>query len=137
MVREENLHSKIALLRRYLGKLERYRILPIDRIQADQDLQGATERYLFLAAQCAIDASEMYCKLKQLGKPESMSQIFDLLRESNVIDGDLASSLIRMVGFRNALSHGYEHLDYRIVSEVLQHRLHDLEALAGQLERSL
>jgi uncharacterized protein YutE (UPF0331/DUF86 family) len=137
MVRIENIYSKLSLLRKVLKKLERYRALPIDQIIADQDLQGATERYLFLASQCAIDASEMYCKLKSLGKVESMSQTFELLHEAGVIDQALCSSMIRMVGFRNALSHGYENLDYRIVDDVLRNKLSELERLAQCLERAV
>ena len=88
-----------------------------------------------MAAQAGIDLIEMYCKLKQLGKSESMTEAINLVRVSGVIPNQLAEKLIRMVGFRNYLSHGYEHLDYKVVEKVLYGSLGDLSELADILEK--
>ena len=135
MVRIENVESKIAYLRQVIKKLARYQAMPFEKILADQDLIAAVERYLFLAAQAGIDLIEMYCKLKQLGKSESMTEAINLVRVSGVIPNQLAEKLIRMVGFRNYLSHGYEHLDYKVVEKVLYGSLGDLSELADILEK--
>lgn len=137
MVRIENIESKISSLHTYLDKLSRYQSIKIEEIKADQDLTGATERYLFLATQAAIDLAEMTTKLKKLGKCESMSQAFILLKEADIIDEELCERMIRMVGFRNALSHGYEDLDYSIVNKVLQNGLLDIEALVASIKDSV
>ena len=137
MVRTENIESKLSSLRSYLDLLERYRSRDIEEIRSDPDLRGATERYLFLATQSAIDAAEMYCKLKDLGKPDSMARAFELLYDSKVIDSSLRDAMVRMVGFRNALSHGYENLDYTIVEGVLVSGLSDLERLIQAIQSVL
>ena len=137
MVRAENIESKIGALRAHLKLLERYKHLSIQEIQSSQDLKGATERYLFLATQCSIDLAEMACKFKGLGKPGSMGQSFELLCDHSLIDKSLYSSLIRMVGFRNALSHGYENLNYAVVEDVLKNRLADLEQFIAKIEKAI
>ncbi len=137
MVRIENIESKISTLREFLKKLSRYQSMSIEEIQGDQDLQGATERYLFLATQAAIDIAEMTCKVKKFKKAESMAEAFETLRSEGIIEDSLCESLVRMVGFRNALSHGYENLDYSIVEDVLKVRLKDLEDFAEIIEVNL
>lgn len=135
MVRHENIESKLAALRRYRELLDRYRARPFPELRADPDLLGATERYLFLAVQAAIDLAEMTCRLRDLGRPDSMAHGFELLRRNAVITDVLADSLIRMIGFRNALGHGYENLDYGIVEDVLRNRLADIDQFAEIIRR--
>ena len=137
MVRLVNIESKLSFLRSTLLKLKRYQGMSMEQILGDQDIQGAVERYLYLAMQAAIDIAEMYCKLKSHGKPESMSHSIEILREHQLIDEPLAGNLIKMVGFRNRLAHGYEIVDYKIVEDVLKVHLQDLEALAQIIEASL
>ena len=135
MVRESNIESKLAFLRATLARLVRYQTMTSSELTANQDIRAAVERYLYLAVQSAIDAAEMYCKLKQLGRPESMAAAIELVRSAGVIDTDMAGRLIKMVGFRNILSHSYEILDYQIVEAVLKSGLKDLEEFASSLER--
>lgn len=137
MVRAENLETKLASLRRFLLAIERYRTIPIAKVLADQDLRGAAERYLYLAAQASIDLAEMFISIKQLGKCESMTDAFRVLERAAVIDSNLCSKLIRMVGFRNALSHGYENLNYQIVEQVLQQEVLDLYHFADLIEAQI
>ena len=134
MVRPENVESKIAALRSYLKLIQRYRNKSISQLTSDIDVKGAVERYLFLACQSAIDLAEMLCKLKGLGKPDSMARAFELLHVAQVIDEPLFQKLVKMVGFRNALSHGYENLNYQIVMQVLQVGIKDLESFAREAE---
>lgn len=137
MVRPENLRSKLAALRRYVGLLETFRARSLDEIRADAYLRGALERYLFLAVQATIDLSEMLCALKELERPASMSRGFSILEAAGILPPDLSLSLQRMVGFRNALVHGYENLDYSIIEDVPRVRLGELEDFGRIVENAL
>lgn len=137
MVRPENITARLAAYRRYRDLLDRYVGMAIETVRADDDLRGAMERYLYLAVQAVIDMADMLCRHEKLGAPESMSHSFTLLRESGRLRPELAESLIQMIGFRNALAHGYENLDYGIVGNVLKHRLTDLDAFAEFVERRI
>jgi uncharacterized protein YutE (UPF0331/DUF86 family) len=136
MVRTENIETKLAALRQYLDKLERYRALPLDEILASQDLTGAAERYLYLACQAAIDAAEMFCKARKLGRMQSMSEGFQLLAASGLLPPELADSLVRMVGFGNALAHGYDRIDRSIFENVLRVRIDDLKLFLELMEEA-
>jgi uncharacterized protein YutE (UPF0331/DUF86 family) len=95
-------------------------------VLANPDLIGACERYLYLAAQSTIDIAEMVVKNEELGTLESMSESFEKLGVAGILDNNLKDKLIKMVGFRNALSHGYEKLNYGLVEKVLKHDTDDL-----------
>jgi uncharacterized protein YutE (UPF0331/DUF86 family) len=123
--------------RRSLDLLERLRLKPIGDIRADPFLLGALERYLFLAAQASIDLAEQYGVLKGFGPATTMTQGFLLLQEHGIISLELADSLKGVVGFRNALVHGYENFDMRIVDDVLMTRLADLPRFADVIEAAL
>lgn len=126
MVRPENIQSKIAQLNELLDILRRYQVMEFSKIQADYNLRGALERYLYLATQSAIDLAEMLVKQKKLGTVESMAALFETLRDAGIISVELSERLVRMVGFRNTLSHGYAHLDYKIVEAALRSGVSDL-----------
>lgn len=137
MVRAENIERKLSFLRATLLKLKRYQDMTLEQIRSNQDIQGAVERYLYLAAQASIDASEMYCKLKNFAKPESMAHSIEILQEHKVVGAALADKLMKMVGFRNRLAHGYEIIDYKVVEDVLRGHLDDLEEFAVALEKGM
>jgi uncharacterized protein YutE (UPF0331/DUF86 family) len=130
MVRKENLVSKLESISKYFVHLEKYRSVPFQEIRNDPDRLAAAERFLYLLAQSAIDMAEMLVKLHTLGKPETMSQAFEQLFENGYIEEREARSMIEMVGFRNALSHGYESFNYAVMERVLSEHVDDVAKFA-------
>jgi uncharacterized protein YutE (UPF0331/DUF86 family) len=136
MVRRENIVSKIAGINRYRTELKRFQAMSFSDISADLDRMLALERLLYLVAQATIDLAEMLVKLKSYGKPETMSEAFDLLVQAKYINSDLGGSLVKIVGFRNILSHGYDKIERAVIESVLNKHLHEIdEFLALVLER--
>lgn len=136
MVRQENIRSKISSLRKYLGKLQAYEGLSLDEIMQDDERRAAIERFLYLATQAGIDLAEMLVKLHAFGRPETMTECFHALLDQEYIPEELAGSLIRMVGFRNVLSHGYEFINYSIVRDALNFHVRDLESFVQIIEKT-
>jgi len=64
-----------------------------------------------------------------LGTVQWYSDIPTILAERGGLSPELRDRWIRMIGFRNTPVHEYLDLDRRIVHEVLQHGLGDLERL--------
>ena len=91
------------------------------------------ERYLYLAAQSAIDLAESLIAFKNLRKPATMAESFRILQEEGLISAELAGKLARMAGFRNILAHAYEDIDGDIVYDVLQNRSKDLEEFLDRI----
>lgn len=121
------IENKISSIQKYLKILGGYKGVSEEKILKDINLKGALERYLYLAVQSTIDLAEAVLSYKKFRKPTTMSEVFYILGEEDIIDQDLASKLANMVGFRNIIAHDYEELNYDIVFAVLKERLKDIE----------
>ena len=127
MVRRENIVSKVSAINKYRTELKRFQAMNFRDISSDTDRMLALERLLYLVAQATIDLAEMLVKLKSFGKPETMSEAFDLLVQAKYINADLGGALAKMVGFRNILSHGYDKIEQSVIESVLYQRLNDID----------
>lgn len=124
----EKIQKKTENLSRYLSLLERYKSRGFSEVLADPDLIEACERCLYLAMQSAINLAEIVVKQEKLGSLDSMSEAFEKLGQVGILSQDLTASLVKIVGFRNALSHGYEKINYKVMEQVLFINLSDLAA---------
>lgn len=122
-----DIENKISSVKKYLGILERYKKYSREKIEQDIDVRGAVERYLYLTAQSTIELAEAIIAYKKFRKPTSMSENFSVLNEEGIISLELAENLIKMTGFRNAIAHDYDNIDYDIVYDVLHHKLDDIK----------
>jgi uncharacterized protein YutE (UPF0331/DUF86 family) len=64
-----------------------------------------------------------------LGEVNWYSDIAAIMEEKGYISVELREKWIRIVGFRNVLVHQYIEVDRKIVYDVLQNKLGDLEEL--------
>ncbi|MBI5407068.1 MAG: DUF86 domain-containing protein [Nitrospirae bacterium] len=128
------IENKISSIRKYLKILERYPEYSRKEIEENIDIRGAVERYLYLAAQAAIDLAEAVIAYRDLRKPATMSEAFYILNEEDIISGECADKMVRMVGFRNVIAHDYEKVNYDIVYDILHHRLKDIEEFIEKIE---
>ncbi len=131
------IENKISSVRKYLKILQRYKGYKKEEIEGDIDIRGAVERYLYLAVQSAIDLAEAVIAYKGFRKPTTMSEAFDILNEERLIPAKLTNELVKMVGFRNIITHDYEKLDYKIVYNVLQNGRKDIESFLKRIEERL
>ena len=127
------IENKISATKKYLNILERYKKYSKQEIENNIDIRGAIERYLYLAVQSAIDLAESVIAFRKLRKPTTMAESFHILHEAGIIPGNSVRKLVQMTGFRNAIAHAYEDLDYDIVFDVLHNGrldiLHFLETI--------
>jgi len=131
------IESKANAVKKYLQILERYKKISLKEIEKDVDLKGAAERYLYLAVQAAIDLADALISFKDLRKPETLSDNFEILRAEKIISDDLADRLTKMVGFRNILAHDYGKVDYAVVGDILRFGLKDLEKFLAAVAKSV
>ena len=128
------IENKISSNRKYLKILKRYKVYSRQEIEENVDIRGAVERYLYLAAQAAIDLAEAVISYKGFRKPTTMSETFYILNEEDIVSGELTEKMVRMVGFRNVMAHDYEKVNYDIVYDVLQNRLADVAEFIERIE---
>ena len=135
MTSKKAIALKIQSLRQYMLIIRKLESISLKKLETDDILRGAVERYLYLACQAAIDIAEQVVALKRLPSPQSAADAFDTLADAGFIKRELAEQLIAMVGFRNILAHGYESVDYRIVKKILVSGKEDLIALVRSVEK--
>jgi uncharacterized protein YutE (UPF0331/DUF86 family) len=127
---DEEIFSKLELLREYIEILKGYQDYSIDDIDQDHTLRGAVERYLEVSLECMIDIGEMIISRQSLKKPESYKEIFTILGDNGILPQDFSRKISPAAGFRNVLVHMYAHIDMERVYFYLQNHLDDLEQFA-------
>lgn len=88
--------------------------------------QDAAVLNVVRACEQAIELANVVIKERRLGVPVTSAESFDLLQQSDVIDGALAGRLKRMTGFRNVVIHNYQRVEIAIVASVIETGLDDL-----------
>jgi len=108
-----------------------------EEIARDIREERFAEHTLQIAIQAALDVASHIVSDERLGEPRTNRELFDLLARRGWLAGDLATTMRRMVGFRNILVHGYETVDLGILKDVLEHRLDDLLAFVAAVRTRL
>ncbi|MGH9602024.1 MAG: type VII toxin-antitoxin system HepT family RNase toxin, partial [Terriglobales bacterium] len=72
---------------------------------------------------------------RRLGVPQDSRDAFDLLQSKGLVDGELATSMKRMVGFRNVAVHEYTRLNLDIVKALITQRLDEFLKFSQRMLR--
>lgn len=137
MVRPEIIHKRLIKLDEYLSFLYRARKYSYEEFISDPEHYGSAERFLHLAIETVTDIGNHLIAELNLGQVEWYSDIPRLLADRGYLSPELADKWIRMIGFRNTLVHEYIEIDRKIVFDVLQNNLADLEELKKIFARFL
>ncbi len=121
--------KRLDKLGEYLSILRKLREYEWEEFIRDPERYGSAERFLQLAIEAVNDIGSHLIAALSLGTVNWYSDIPVILEEKEYIPPELRERWIRMIGFRNVLVHDYLEVDRRVVYEVLQRGLEDLEAL--------
>lgn len=133
MVDPDRVRRLLGALETYRGHLARLRALPLATYLDDEAFAG---RYLVqAAAQVCIDVANHVISSEGWRVPRDHRDAFTVLEEHETLDADLAERLRGLAGLRNRLVHLYDDIDDRLVHELLQERLTDLDAFAAAVAR--
>jgi uncharacterized protein YutE (UPF0331/DUF86 family) len=130
MVRPEVIQKRLGKVEEYLTILKRMQHYSPDQFVADPEKYGSAERFLQLTIEALSDIGSHLIADLNLGALDSASDIPRILCEKGYLGEKLRDVWIRMIGFRNILVHDYLDVDRRVVHEVLQKNLNDIQALA-------
>jgi uncharacterized protein YutE (UPF0331/DUF86 family) len=119
--------SKLRSIDEYYSILLKYRKYSQDELKNDVALKGSLERYLYLLCQSAIDLGEAVIAFKDFYRPSSYSDIFQILKEKEIISLEMMKKLIDMTGFRNAIIHDYQKFDFNVAYQVLMVGMDDIK----------
>ncbi len=97
---------------------------------ADRALQAQAERWLYLAAECALDLASHLIADKGWQTPVTYREAFRTLEQRGVLPPDLTKKMEGWAGLRNVLVHMYLDVDHATIHEILRNDLDELEAFA-------
>lgn len=125
--------NKVAVIERCVARVhEEYDLDPIN-FASDYTRQDAAILNIQRACQAALDLANSVVRDQMIGIPQSARDVYTLMADRNIISTGLASTLKRMVGFRNVAVHDYQSLQTEIVQDVITNRLDDLLVFAQQV----
>ena len=137
MVDPEVFDRRLAKLESLLRDLHGLSASERESFLADRGLQAQAERWLQLAAECAIDLAHHLIAERGWKTPASYRDAFEVLRAEGVIDAELTDRMQGWAGLRNVLTHVYLEVDHARLHEILRNELPQLSAYAAALHAAL
>ena len=129
MVQTEIIRKRLSRLDEILTVLKHLRNYSLEAFLATPEYYGSAERFLQIAIETTTDIGGHIIADLKLGEVNWYSDIPALLAEKKFISSELREKWVRMIGFRNILVHDYLEVDRKIVYDVMQNHLQDLEEL--------
>jgi uncharacterized protein YutE (UPF0331/DUF86 family) len=119
--------NKKESIERCIKQIRTYYQLPANgAFEEDYLRQDAIAMNLQRACEQCIDLANHTIRVRKLGLPKESRDSFRLLANNHLISQELAVRLEGMVGFRNVLIHEYQHMDLKIMVDVVENKLDDL-----------
>ncbi len=129
MVRVDVIQRRLVKLDEYLAILRTLSRYSFEEFTADPEHYGSAERFLQLAIELLTDMGNHVIADLGLGTVDSYGDVPRVLAGKGYIAEEAAEEWVRMIGFRNVLVHNYLDIERRIVYDVLQTKLDEMEAL--------
>ena len=137
MVDRDVFERRLARLEVLLRDLRVLARTPRERFLGDRGLQAQAERWLQLAAECALDLAHHLIASRGWPVPSTYREAFQILEREGVLTSDLSHRMQGWAGLRNVLTHLYLEIDHERVYAVLTSELDALETYAAALSRAL
>jgi uncharacterized protein YutE (UPF0331/DUF86 family) len=129
VIKSEVIRKRLNKLDEYLQILYGLQKYTLEEFLSDPEHYASVERFLHMAIESTIDMGGHIVSGLGMGEVNWYSDIAAIMEEKGYISVDLREKWIRIVGFRNILVHQYIEVDRKIVYDVLQNKLGDLEEL--------
>jgi uncharacterized protein YutE (UPF0331/DUF86 family) len=129
VIKSEVIRKRLNKLDEYLQILHGMKKYTLEEFLSEPEHYASVERFLHMAIETTIDIGGHIVSGLGMGEVNWYSDIAAIMEEKGYISVELREKWIRIVGFRNVLVHQYIEVDRKIVYDVLQNKLGDLEEL--------
>ena len=136
MLDKSRILSKLDELDMYLNELESIMPTSYKEYASSIEKKRACERLLHILIECTIDICTLIVKGLRLGLPAEEEDVFEKLRQKEIISKQMQRKLKTMRGFRNILVHRYSGIDDRLVFENLK-KTNDFKDFRKEIGRLL
>ncbi|MBU0615049.1 MAG: DUF86 domain-containing protein [Nanoarchaeota archaeon] len=119
----ERIKDKISEIEEYLSELESIKPNSFEEYKNDIKEKAACERYFEKIIEAAIDLGYMVIRSSPYPVPKDDGDLFNTLRENNIIGSTLCIKLKEAKGMRNFISHQYGRIDDELVFESIMNEM--------------
>jgi uncharacterized protein YutE (UPF0331/DUF86 family) len=130
MVDRDLVASKLAELAEHVARVRTRRTATADDLRRDRDALDLVAFNLMLAVQACADVASHMIADEGWPPATSLGASFERLRDRGVISETVCEALVRAVGLRNVIAHGYAGVRPEMVHAAATTGLGDLEAFA-------
>jgi uncharacterized protein YutE (UPF0331/DUF86 family) len=116
---------KLAEIEEYLGQVNEYASMTVDRYSKDWKAQRVVERTLQMMIETCADVAGHIISDKGYRVPSTYADTFRVLYENGILNKDLFETMEKMAKFRNIIVHHYDKVDTEIVVGILRKDLND------------
>ncbi|KKP85834.1 MAG: hypothetical protein UR89_C0040G0004 [Candidatus Roizmanbacteria bacterium GW2011_GWA2_35_8] len=135
MTNVDILKRKLSQIQKYFAILRPIKKYEKEKIQKDEIIYGAVERYLYLLCQATIDFAEVVISFANLRKPGTYSEVFEILSEGDgLISHEISLKMKNMSGFRNILAHEYGQVKFEEVYKILTKDIDDINNFLDEIK---
>ena len=134
---EEKITKLSSELFNALRRLKELADLPKDEFLSNPHFIASAKYFLIVAIEAAIDMCNHVISRNRLRVPEDYADTFRVMGEASFFDDEFVDRLVRMARFRNRLVHLYWNVDDKIVYEILQKDIQDLEEFVKRFMEGL
>lgn len=127
--------NKVASLERCVKRIREVHRGDDKNLYDDLTAQDSILLNLQRACEVSIDLAMHVVRKRRLGVPQDSRDAFDLLQSKGLVDRELATSMKRMVGFRNVAVHEYARLNLDIVKGLITQRLDEFLKFSQRMLR--
>lgn len=123
MLNRQFLQRKIEFIKTDLGRLTKFEKLTFDEAAENWETYAIIKNLLMEIIGRAIDINEhLISELATIetAAPLDYAETFLKLAELKVLPGQFAKTISKSAGFRNAIVHGYNHVDKLIVFKAVE-----------------
>jgi uncharacterized protein YutE (UPF0331/DUF86 family) len=119
---------KLAELEEYLGQVNEYASITVDRYSNDWKAQRIVERTLQMMIETCADVAGHIISDKGYRVPATYADTFRVLYENDMLNKGLFETMEKIAKFRNIIVHHYDKVDAEIVVGILKKDLNDFTA---------
>lgn len=135
MVDRDLIVAKASFVKRHMSRVEEKLGTDLQAFLKDIDRQESILFNLQMAIQNCIDIAAHIISEEGYGVPGSTGEMFSLLGEKRILDGDITEKMIKAVGFRNLIVHEYGGIELKQVFDVAQKDIKDLNEYLASIFR--
>lgn len=126
---------QLELIKEYLNFLKEIQSLPEEVFAASRRDFHSAERCLQLAIECLINIGNHIISDRGLRAPKDYADIFKVLAENCILFSEDILTLKQMVQSRNRLVHMYWDIEPKVLWQIIQDELGDIERCARNLAK--